>query len=399
MNARNFYEYIDNPSQLYQISYQELKSLVLQYPYCQSLRYLLLQKSKMENHKDVQRNLEMASTYSIDRNFLFNLMQEMESQPTAEDNYLISDEVLELKDLTRLEEDMELIEVGEKEIEELRQFTFDNDIINEDLSDDIDDLTDIEESEYFLENLLNAEDPLLANAASDEPFITNLEELSPTSDVPTTIEGDLAPVDIAIPSEPVQSSEEIIEVDNASKLLDEDLINNLASFSEVIDYLDFQKDREVTESASIPLEITNQEDQVYGSDLSTEEPTPQPKSSFNSWLQQFEAPLLEGRLIELSEISKKAKEKRKKKALELKKREEEAIKREQAQDNIKKKASQLAKESVREDDEILSEPLAMILESQGHIDKAIDMYERLSLQNPEKSSSFAAKIEELKTQL
>jgi len=38
------------------------------------------------------------------------------------------------------------------------------------------------------------------------------------------------------------------------------------------------------------------------------------------------------------------------------------------------------------------------MEKQGHIDKAIEMYEKLSLINPEKSAYFAALIEKLKKQ-
>lgn len=47
-------------------------------------------------------------------------------------------------------------------------------------------------------------------------------------------------------------------------------------------------------------------------------------------------------------------------------------------------------------DAIASERLAELFSQQGHYDKAIEMYERLILKNPEKSSFFAPLIEELK---
>ena len=37
MNAENFSDYLKSTSELYKVSYQELKSLALQYPYCTNL--------------------------------------------------------------------------------------------------------------------------------------------------------------------------------------------------------------------------------------------------------------------------------------------------------------------------------------------------------------------------
>jgi len=73
--------------------------------------------------------------------------------------------------------------------------------------------------------------------------------------------------------------------------------------------------------------------------------------------------------------------------------------------NLKKKIRKVSKieqtvqESIRKSDKIASEPLAKILAAQGHIGDAIEMYLQLSLNIPEKSSYFAARIEELKNRL
>jgi hypothetical protein len=44
----------------------------------------------------------------------------------------------------------------------------------------------------------------------------------------------------------------------------------------------------------------------------------------------------------------------------------------------------------------VTETMAEVLEKQGQLDKAIQLYIKLSFINPEKSAYFAAKIQQLK---
>lgn len=61
----------------------------------------------------------------------------------------------------------------------------------------------------------------------------------------------------------------------------------------------------------------------------------------------------------------------------------------------KKAFEENARKSITKSSAIISEPLAEILASQGHLDDAKKMYEQLMLKYPEKSSYFAAKINHL----
>jgi hypothetical protein len=52
-----------------------------------------------------------------------------------------------------------------------------------------------------------------------------------------------------------------------------------------------------------------------------------------------------------------------------------------------------------EEKDVVTETMAEVLIRQGKYEKAIDLYLKLSLLNPSKSPYFAARIEELKTNL
>lgn len=63
------------------------------------------------------------------------------------------------------------------------------------------------------------------------------------------------------------------------------------------------------------------------------------------------------------------------------------------------KVIELGKKSIKADDSIETETLAIILEKQKKYDKAIAVYEKLIAKIPEKSSTFAAQIKRLKQEI
>lgn len=284
MNAENFSSFLQDSSKLYQIPYQELKSLVVQYPYCQPLRVLLLQKSQMEQHPDYERNLQMAAAYLPDRRFLLLLIREYKALDAGESLFELEEERLELKALSEIFAEREALEKAVAETAPQTQS-------------------------------LEEEDE-----GEEEDFLPVWNWAPPAT----------GPTPPAPPDPPVQTPD--------------------------------------PPPAELPAKPR---------------PAPAPKTQFSSW----QARTLRERTLALKEIAFPEKPV-KKSAPPAETREEEEKKPVQAQD--------LARKSVEEKDDIVSETLAGILARQGHSQKAIQMYEKLSLIFPEKSSFFAQKIELLK---
>lgn len=61
--------------------------------------------------------------------------------------------------------------------------------------------------------------------------------------------------------------------------------------------------------------------------------------------------------------------------------------------------AKMAKLSVQEDDDLVTETLAQVYHDQGHLEKAIKAYQKLQLKYPEKKIYFAGRIKEIEIQL
>jgi tetratricopeptide (TPR) repeat protein len=68
---------------------------------------------------------------------------------------------------------------------------------------------------------------------------------------------------------------------------------------------------------------------------------------------------------------------------------------EEENEEIPEKVFEMAVNSITKEDDLASESLAEIHAMQGKYDKAIEMYRKLSLRNPQKKAYFARKIEVL----
>lgn len=359
MNSENFHEYVKNPSMLHQVSYQELKSLVLQYPYSPNLRYLLLLKSLFDQSKDFDKNQVLASLTSPDRKRLRQLIKQYSRLKEMQENYTLNEDFLELKDLSVLEDLMKEPEVKEavppKGAGIAGAAVPPPPIVStiEDLDEEIEAESDLS----FLEGLFEG-------ASGEATNIGEPELAAPAEPQPEIVSEEPMKVDTLLTLEDLmeQASETTVEMPT-DETAAEEIIPEIE-----VEVAPENADEPKPHAADIPLEITNEADI---------QPAPMPRSSFNAWLRQLNPPQAGILQTDLKDISLNSKQ--------LHHPEEEK----------ETSAKQIAEQSVEEDKEIASETLALLLEKQKLYGKAISMYQRLQLLYPEKSSLFAAKIEEL----
>lgn len=384
MNLENFTEFLRYPSRLYQLSYEELKSLSLQYPYCANLHVLLLVKSKLEGHPDLKKNLHRAATYAIDRRRLRLLLEDEQLLSVDSSIPITTDEVLELQNLLDLELP-EKVPVSTSDPEEDKQLILPQpgqDLPYSDLP------LPEEEGENSVSELLFSP-PAAAGPA---------EELPPLSPLPTVPAEDIAPESDGIPDAAADAGERMRDlVDNIMThvaaiplilpALPETLPFTVGPAEEIPAYELVKEDIERAATlVDIALTWTERSDRTIEWELEPERstagssgpsesvrpvsPAPLPKSAFNSYRQRYRPPLS----ASVDANARRVAPARRRTA----------------------PVQQVVTASVQEDHDIASETLAELLVSQLQYEKAIKMYEQLSLLIPQKSAYFAAKIDAIK---
>ena len=106
MTQERFFQIVDDPDLLRRITYEELKTLALAYPYAHNLRCLLALKARQIDHPEATRNLATAAAYSLDRTKLFLLVA---PQVIVPQQVLAPEEVLELKPIETVKRELEAL--------------------------------------------------------------------------------------------------------------------------------------------------------------------------------------------------------------------------------------------------------------------------------------------------
>ena len=180
MTSDNLLKFLGNREYLHQVSYQELKSMVVQYPYSLSLRYLLAMKSHQEDNTDLDRNIEMLATYGIDRTHLHKIFS---ADPIVledlEEAIVMGEDYLELKELSALEREMEmdgnLLENGASNIsflaEELPSSSAESNILTNTEIEDLPTPPSVIDSEIAVEETAPDSDSLMEEAIAASTII------------------------------------------------------------------------------------------------------------------------------------------------------------------------------------------------------------------------------------
>ncbi len=107
MTQERFLKLLHNPALLTTISYEELKTLAIAYPYAHNLRTLLAIKAQQTNHPEASRTLATAAAYGLDRTRLFVLVAPKILSPQRLS--AIKEEVLELKSIETVQRELEAL--------------------------------------------------------------------------------------------------------------------------------------------------------------------------------------------------------------------------------------------------------------------------------------------------
>lgn len=206
---------------------------------------------------------------------------------------------------------------------------------------------------YELINGIAAEKVIVSIAKEEKPVLVKEEKMETLQEKPIT----------------VKPLEEIIKEEPFAKKKEEEKVEPVAEGKEI-----------VKEKKAEPV-------------VKKQEIKPEEKHTFSEWLK-----LASIHSVTAIEIEREKKKPAKKDELI------EKFLREEPKINKPQKAEffspvNMAKQSIVEDGDLVTETLAQIYEKQGFYAKAIKAYEKLSLRNPEKKLSFAARIENLKQQL
>ena len=364
MNAENFSRYLQDRALLHQLPYEELKTMALQYPYCQPLQLLLLRKSLQDNRKDWEAALARVAATSSDRSLLYAEVSAFIEDTSEEEVFHLSEDYLELHSM---EEDVEDFELSS------------------------------------LESAPEPSVPALELDFTPEASVTGEADHSPEGETPSA--GVTERLDLSFAEEAGKLEAEIEawksqELEALESALNESAVagsheahthsmgataDGAVLPGEDSDPISHAVHTAVTIAAlnwDAPEDSSGDDRMAPHGPLHKPRPSPRPKSSFTSWVAQFQPPDIQTQLNDIMESGKMEEKRRHRKKKKQK---------------PSSKVDEIVLQSITENGNLVSETLAKVLVQQGQYEKAEEMYRRLMLVFPEKSDYFAQQILNIKS--
>jgi hypothetical protein len=226
-------------------------------------------------------------------------------------------------------------------------------------------------------------DPILFAHFANEIKSTEKKELKKSKQENKTIETELN-----LPMADTKETPIVIAEDVKEELLVENKKESIGPKEDILAMINELPNRNIIEEKIVKSEPIIET--IESENLSEEEKRQKAlmvMMSFSDWLNHFK-----------SKTEKEQIEEQEKRALKTAWQKEKltAII-EEEQDEIPEMIFKQAMDSISMENALISESLAEILAKQGKTDKAIEMYKKLSLRNPEKNSYFADRIKDLLT--
>ncbi len=237
--------------------------------------------------------------------------------------------------------------------------------------------------------VLQSESPEIEEATIMEAFVPNATQLATHSEIiPVEVMAQGQPLEeVPFTSHPSpENKEQIIEV--KQEAIVPDVLPEIKHVKEVKQSDDllkplYSEDYFLYQGIEIPENNTpNKEESAIDKSLMV-------MMSFSEWLMHFK-----------TQNERDRQEKEDKKAIKsMWQKEKLAAALEEENEVIPENVFNMAVNSITKEDDLASESLADVLHKQGKLDKAIDMYKKLSLHNPQKKAYFAAKIDQINKQI
>jgi hypothetical protein len=399
MNRNQFIEFLQRPEKLGSHEAQMLEKVIEEFPYCQAAHVLYLKALHNEKHINYNSRLKLTSAYTSERKMLYKfiIQDELKKKISKAESEIEEKPVVKILPV-KLEpkpvaEQKEIIPSPEKpspkiEIPEIKQ----EEIISKAEPAEVKIAKpEVQISKPAEPEPLKAEVKSFSESEKVQPEAVK-EEISETSDL-TDLEQEVL--------------KEAVNAVIEQELLNTEISSNPVTITQTDQIVIAEK--EITETESVVEEVSEPKKSPVAQPL----PDDNEKLSFTDWLKRLKKNEINSGINKDVKVSKP--ENVSEPIIQVVKQEEENGEKKlksnpldliekfiKEEPRIKPKKTEffspvnMARMSVVEKDDFVTETLAKVYAKQGNTQKAIKAYENLILKYPQKTAYFAALIKELK---